>query len=177
RYTPHPGLVHTCPTPNLSGAGKALMISTLFLRTACSMSTTGFMELISAYPGIGLSLLTAALKSLMPTPWDPVNPTAFIWGCSTSFIESSWVRYKEENTPSGIPVFCAAFTMALDTRELVPGWEECAFTTTGQPEARAEAVSPPAVENAKGKLLAPNTATGPIGTSILLISGFGMGLR
>ena len=31
----------------------------------------------------------------------------------------------------------------------------------GQPLARADAVSPPATENASGKLLAPNTATGP----------------
>jgi len=35
------------------------------------------------------------------------------------------------------------------------------LTITGQPAASAEAVSPPATENANGKLLAPNTATGP----------------
>ena len=43
------------------------------------------------------------------------------------------------------------------------------MTTTGFPAARADAVSPPATENARGKLLAPNTATGPIGRSIELI--------
>ena len=48
---------------------------------------------------------------------------------------------------------------------------------TGFPAANAEAVSPPAVEKAKGKLLAANTTTGPIGISILLISGLGIGCR
>ena len=35
-----------------------------------------------------------------------------------------------------------------------------AFTTTGQPAAKAEAVSPPATENASGKLLAPKYGDG-----------------
>ena len=43
----------------------------------------------------------------------------------------------------------------------VRGWPSCALTTTGQPAASADAVSPPATENANGKLLAANTATGP----------------
>ena len=38
------------------------------------------------------------------------------------------------------------------------------MTTTGHPAASADAVSPPAVEKASGKLDAPKTATGPIGT-------------
>ena len=46
---------------------------------------------------------------------------------------------------------------------------------TGQPAASAEAVSPPATEKAKGKLLAPNTATGPIATFLNLRSGLGRG--
>ena len=41
--------------------------------------------------------------------------------------------------------------------------------------AKAEAVSPPAVEKAKGKLLAAKTTTGPIGINIRLTSGFGTG--
>ena len=53
------------------------------------------------------------------------------------------------------------------------GWELCALITTGFPAASAEAVSPPTTENANGKLLAPNTATGPIGTSIRRTSGPG----
>src|SRR5437868_6052384 len=43
----------------------------------------------------------------------------------------------------------------------------------GHPTAKAEAVSPPATEKAKGKLLAPKTATGPIGINIRRISGRG----
>src|SRR5581483_4591399 len=50
---------------------------------------------------------------------------------------------------------------------------ECALITTVEPDANALAVSPPAVENAKGKLLAPKTITAPTGTSILRMSGFG----
>ena len=49
----------------------------------------------------------------------------------------------------------------------------CAFTTTEQPAANALAVSPPAVEYANGKLLAPNTTTGPNAINSLRISGLG----
>ena len=55
------------------------------------------------------------------------------------------------------------------------GVRRVALATTGQPAASAEAVSPPAVEKASGKLLAPNTATGPIGTSMRRTSGRGIG--
>ena len=48
---------------------------------------------------------------------------------------------------------------------------------TGHPAARAEAVSPPATENASGKLLAPKTATGPRGTLRRRRSARGNGLR
>ncbi|MNN65631.1 hypothetical protein D3C81_1811460 [compost metagenome] len=65
------------------------------------------------------------------------------------------------NTPAGIPVFSAARMIASATCSAVAMWPPWALNTTGQPAARADAVSPPAVENAKGKLLAPNTATGP----------------
>ena len=61
------------------------------------------------------------------------------------------------------------------TTALVPGCDGWPFTTTGQPAASAEAVSPPAVLNASGKLLAPKTATGPIGTSMRRTSGRGIG--
>ena len=44
---------------------------------------------------------------------------------------------------------------------------------TGQPAARADAVSPPATENANGKFEAENTATGPTGTSRRRSSGRG----
>ena len=60
-------------------------------------------------------------------------------------------------------------------RWLVCGWAGCALTTTGQPAARAEAVSPPGTEKANGKLLAPNTATGPSGTRTTRRSGWPAG--
>ena len=48
---------------------------------------------------------------------------------------------------------------------------------TGLPVASADAVSPPTTENARGKLLEPNTTTGPRGTSIRRRSGLGTGWR
>src|SRR6476659_8296966 len=48
---------------------------------------------------------------------------------------------------------------------------------TGLPAASADAVSPPHAPNANGKLLAPNTATTPRGTSIRRRSGFGSDWR
>src|SRR5690606_13685136 len=69
----------------------------------------------------------------------------------------------------------AALLIAMATNSPVPGWEGCPFTTTGQPLAKADAVSPPATENAKGKLLAPNTPTAPKGFCIYRISDLGIG--
>ena len=45
----------------------------------------------------------------------------------------------------------------------------------GDPAAIADAASPPATENARGKLLAAKIATTPSGTFILRISGRGAG--
>src|SRR5688572_12149678 len=78
-------------------------------------------------------------------------------------------------TPAGRLHFFAAVTIAAATNSQVPGCAGCALNTTGQPAASALTVSPPAVENAKGKLLAPNTATGPNGTCICRRSGLGAG--
>jgi len=75
--------------------------------------------------------------------------------------------------PSGISHFAAACKMASATSCDVSGCAGCAFTITGQPAANAVAVSPPAVEYANGKLAAPNTTTGPSGTNIFRMSGFG----
>jgi hypothetical protein len=77
----------------------------------------------------------------------------------------------------GIPVSTIARAIAFPTKAEVRGCAGCAFTTTGQPEAKAEAVSPPATEKANGKLLALNTAIGPNGWSMRRISGLGTGLR
>ncbi len=56
---------------------------------------------------------------------------------------------------------------------LFPGCAGCALTMTGLPAASADAVSPPATEKARGKLLAPKTATGPSGRSMERMSGLG----
>src|SRR5580693_8870121 len=82
-----------------------------------------------------------------------------------------------EKTPAGSPLAATARVTAAATISEVPGWASCALTTTGQPAARAEAVSPPATEKASGKLLAANTATGPMGTRRDRTSGRRAGLR
>src|SRR5690606_7768307 len=80
-----------------------------------------------------------------------------------------------ENTPFGMLVFSAALLMAIVTNSQVPGCEGCPFTMTGHPAASAEAVSPPATENANGKLLAPKTPTTPNGFCMYLKSDLGKG--
>ena len=98
----------------------------------------------------------------MPPAREPVKPTALMRGSATSPWPTTLPEPKStENTPSGRPHAFTADWTARPISSEVPGWAECAFTTTGQPAASAEAVSPPATEKASGKLLAPNTATGP----------------
>ena len=65
--------------------------------------------------------------------------------------------------------------MTSPHRWLVWGCAGCALTTTGQPAAKADAVSPPGTEKANGKLLAPKTATGPTGTRTSRSSGWPAG--
>ncbi len=79
------------------------------------------------------------------------------------------------NTPFGIFDFSTARSIACATKSAVAMCPLCAFTTTEQPAASAEAVSPPAVEKASGKLLAPKTATGPTPILIWRKSGRGKG--
>lgn len=67
--------------------------------------------------------------------------------------------------------------MALATISAVPAWAAWARTMTGQPAARALAVSPPATEKARGKFEAQKTATGPSGRRMERRSGLGMGER
>ncbi len=50
--------------------------------------------------------------------------------------------------------------MISATSSLVPGWAGCALKTTGQPAARAEAVSPPAVEKASGEVAGSEDGNG-----------------
>src|SRR5580765_8517277 len=53
--------------------------------------------------------------------------------------------------PAAMPVFAIARSIASATYSAVTIWPGCAFTTTEHPAASAEAVSPPATENAIGK--------------------------
>ena len=99
-------------------------------------------------------------------------------GCATSAVPSSYPLSKiREKTPSGISHVFAALIIALPINSLVPGWAGCAFTITGQPAAKADAVSPPATEKASGKLLAPNIAVGPNGICRMRKSARGIGSR
>ena len=83
------------------------------------------------------------------------------------------VPVSSANVPAGRPHSSTALTMARATSSDVPGWAEWAFRTTGQPAAKADAVSPPATENASGKFDAANTATGPTPIRRLRRSGRG----
>jgi hypothetical protein len=76
--------------------------------------------------------------------------------------------YTIATTPFG----AAAATTLKDSCD-VAGCEGCALSTTGQPAAMADAVSPPRTEKANGKLLDPKTATGPSGLRIRRRSGRG----
>jgi len=84
---------------------------------------------------------------------------------------------KQRKCACGKTTLANALLTTWPTISLVPGCAECAFTITGFPAASADAVSPPATENASGKLLDPNTATGPSGRSTERISALGSGVR
>ena len=75
------------------------------------------------------------------------------------------------NVPAGAPAEASAAVTAAAVCSEVTGCASCALTTTGQPAASAEAVSPPATENANGKFDAANTATGPAGRLTRRTSG------
>ena len=119
---------------------------------------------------MGTGRSAAIVASASPPPVDPVNPAAATagWRSSLSPACTPWIR---PNVPAGAPAEASApATISAVTSE-VTGCPSCAFTTTGQPAASAEAVSPPATENANGKFDAANTATGPTGRSIRRRSG------
>lgn len=110
--------------------------------------------------------------SAWPPVDEPVKPTARIpgWATRTTPACTPWTS---ASVPSGAACRRSASLITSKHSCEVRGWEPCAFTTTGHPAASADAVSPPGTENASGKLLAPNTATGPSGTSIRRRSGRG----
>ena len=70
--TAMPGLVQNCPTPIVRDAAYpfANVVS------PPGITNTGFVLPISANTGIGLGRLEAISMRILPTRWEPVNPTA-----------------------------------------------------------------------------------------------------
>ena len=101
---------------------------------------------------------------------EPVNPAAWMTGCCTSAFPASRPSTRASE-PAGAPAASSAPATIAAVRSDSRGWPEWALTITGFPAARAEAVSPPATENANGKLEAENTATGPTPMSMRRSSG------
>ncbi|MCY1232252.1 hypothetical protein D9M72_447330 [compost metagenome] len=144
------------------------------LASALGNSSTGLMLLISANTGIGAGRAAAIAISAVPPAREPVKPTARMRGSATRpWPTSRPASNSSEKVPSGRSSSATACWTARPTSSEVPGCAECALTTTGQPAASAEAVSPPATEKASGKLLAPNTATGPMAMRCMRRSGRG----
>src|ERR1700735_4803589 len=111
-----------------------------------------------------------------PPAVDPVNPAALIRG-SRSASTPGWSPKTIPNTPGGRPAACTAWRASGASSTGRPGCDGWALTTTGQPLASAEAVSPPSTLKANGKLLAPKISTGPSGSSQRRRAGRGGGVR
>ena len=174
----NPGFVQNCPTPSVTEFLSPSAMASARSASAPGSRKTGFTLPISAYTGIGSGRLAAASNSAHPARRLPVKATALIWERWTSVLAISFrVLWINEKVPGGIPAALIASMTAPAASSDVAGCAGCAFTTTGHPAASADAVSPPATENANGKLLAANTATGPMGISMRRMSGFGSGLR
>ena len=91
----------------------------------------------------------AKIKQRPAATRDPVNPTALISGCCTSASPTSRrPPWTSEKLPAA-PQCRIAASIACAIISPVPGCAEWPFTTTGQPAASAEAVSPPATEKAQ----------------------------
>lgn len=109
---------------------------------------------------------------------EPVKATALVSGCPTISRLTRWsFPCRSEKVPEGISVFVEASLTISPSFSQVPGCPGCAFTMTGHPTARADMVSVPTTEIAKGKLQAPITTTGPRGMWLLCRAGFGTGIR
>jgi hypothetical protein len=162
RAITRPGLVQNWPAPWVS---EATNLAPVLRRgpAAASNRNTGLIELISAYTGIGSGRAWRPGTGQPPLR-EPVKPTALIRGSLTRAMPTSRPEPYSSETRLRAGRTASPRATAWPTSSLVPGWALCALTTTGQPAASAEAVSPPATEKASGKLLAPNTATGPRGS-------------
>ncbi len=173
-----PGLVQNCPPPECERRVQSGRDCIAPLAHRPGKMKTGFVLPISAKKGIGSGRDAAMSINALPATVEPVKPPAFTNGCFTSSVPTCVpASNRSENTPSGNPHSRMLFSIARPMSSLVPGCAGCAFTITGFPAASADAVSPPAVENASGKLLAPKTTTGPRGRSMERMSGFGRGFR
>ena len=111
-----------------------------------------------------------------PPEVEPVKAPAAMAGWRMSVTPTSrpppcTMPIKAEGKPWSFNTFCANACTRLDNIK----WPVWALTTTGQPAAKAEAVSPPNTENANGKLLAENMATGPKGTRCSTMLGWPTG--
>lgn len=148
-----PGLVQNCPAPMLIELPRPAPICSARSAAAASVTTTGLSEPSSPWKGIGAGRAAAASNSARPPRIEPVKPAAETSGCLTSSTPASkpWTTVR---TSSGRPCCAAALRRSEAQSSEVAGWSGCALTTTGQPAARALAVSPPGTEKASGKLLA-----------------------
>ncbi len=148
-----PGLVQNWPVPRVIDAASPAPISSPRSAAAASVTRTGFRLPSSPWKGMGAGRAAAASYSALPPRTDPVNPAAATSGCPTSATPASkpWTR---TTTSSGRPSWAAARRSSEAHSSEVAGWSGWALTTTGQPAARALAVSPPGTEKASGKLLA-----------------------
>src|SRR5699024_4265453 len=123
--------------------------SALASPSAPGRTNTGLTALISAYTGIGVGRCLAVWNKAIPPLREPVKPTAVMAGSESKRRPTlAPGTYSRLNTPGGRPCFSIAALIACATISEVPGCALCALKTTGQPAASADAVSPPAVENA-----------------------------
>ncbi len=169
-----PGLVHCWPPNRVKELCSPAATAGPRSARAPGSTKTGLVLPISAYTGMGALRRAAMSISARPPRNDPVKPTAFTSGCCTRAepISRPWSN-SSEKTPPGRPDSRTASVTIWPVSSLAPGCAGCALTSTGLPPASAEAVSPPATEKARGKLLAPKTTTGPSGRSMERMSGLG----
>ena len=131
----------------------------------------GNARVYNGQPGAGHSGMDIAV----PTG-TPVKAPAAIAGCRTSRTPTSWpLPWTMPTSPAGRPCSLSTCCTRANTRAESSRWPVWALTTTEQPAASADAVSPPSTEKANGKLLAENIATGPSGTCWRTIAGWPAG--
>lgn len=148
-----PGLVQNWPAPMVIEPASPAPICSPRSAAAASVTTTGLREPSSPWNRIGVGRAAAASNSALPPRIEPVKPAAATSGCLTSSTPAS-KPCTRISTSSGKPTLAAARRSTEAHSSEVAGWSGCALTTTGQPAARALAVSPPGTEKASGKLLA-----------------------